>query len=85
MDPASAVNLFDVGDYPVGVAVREDVEGVMDAMDAQAEEDAAFDSLVRQYQAMAESRMQAPELEEERPRKRINVLRSLGIGGIFDG
>jgi len=98
LDPASAVNLFDVGEYPVGVAVREDVQSILDLAEGdetvpellerfkeEEQQDAAYDSLVRQYQAMAESRSQAPEfIEDIRPKKRINVLRSLGIGSIFD-
>lgn len=98
LDPASAVNLFDVGEYPVGVAVREDVQSILGLVEGdetapellerlkeEEQKDAAYDSLVRQYQAMAESRSQAPEfIEDIRPKKRINVLRSLGIGSIFD-
>ena len=99
LDPASAVNLFDVGDYPVGVTVREDVQSILDLAEGdetvpellerfkeEEQKEMAYDSLVRQYQAMAESQNQAPEfIEDIRPRKRINVLRSLGIGGLFDG
>jgi membrane-bound lytic murein transglycosylase MltF len=89
LDPASAVNLFDVGEYPVGVEAREDVDLVSDYLNTlrEEEQDTAYESLVRQYQAMAESRSQAPEMITpiQPRRKRINVLRSLGIGGIFDG
>jgi len=99
LDPASAVNLFDVGDYPVGVTVREDVQSILDLAEGdetipemldrikEEDQDAAYDSLVRQYQAMEEARNEQPEMIEPiRPRrKRVNVLRSLGIGGIFDG
>jgi hypothetical protein len=98
LDPASAVNLFDVGEYPVGVTVREDVQSILDLAEGdetapellerfkeEEQKDAAYDSLVRQYQAMAESRSQAPEfIEDIRPKKRINALRSLGIGSIFE-
>ena len=98
LDPASAVNLFDVGEYPVGVELREDVQSILDLAEGdetvpellerfkeEEQKDAAYDSLVRQYQAMAESQNQAPEfIEDIRPRKRINALRSLGIGSIFE-
>jgi hypothetical protein len=98
LDPASAVNLFDVGEYPVGVAVREDVQNILGLAEGdetapellerfkeEEQKDAAYDSLVRQYQAMAESQGQAPEfIEDIRPKKRINALRSLGIGSIFE-
>ena len=98
LDPASAVNLFDVGEYPVGVPVREDVQSILDLAEGdetvpellerfkeEEQKDAAYDSLVRQYQAMAESQGQAPEfIEDIRPKKRINALRSLGIGSIFE-
>ncbi|MFZ9080338.1 MAG: lytic transglycosylase domain-containing protein [Alphaproteobacteria bacterium] len=99
LDPASAVNLFDVGDYPVGVELREDVQSILglaegdetvpellERVKEEEQKEMAYDSLVRQYQAMAESQSQAPEfIEDIRPRKSINVLRSLGIGGLFDG
>ena len=99
MDPASAINLFDVGEYPVGVTVREDVQSILDLAEGdetipemldrikEEDQDAAYNSLVRQYQAMEEARNEQPEvIESIQPRRKpINVLRSLGIGGIFDG
>ena len=99
LDPASAVNLFDVGEYPVGVAVRVDVQSILDLAEGdetipemldrikEDDQDAAYNSLVRQYQAMEEARNEQPEMIESiQPRRKpINVLRSLGIGGIFDG
>ena len=99
LDPASAVNLFDVGEYPVGVTVREDVQSILDLAEGdetipemldrikEEDQDAAYNSLIRQYQAMEEARNEQPEIIESiQPRRKpINVLRSLGIGGIFDG
>jgi hypothetical protein len=97
LDPASAVNLFDVGDYPVGVTVREDVQSILDLAEGDEtvselvdsikkdEEDAAYDAVVGQYLEMAENQNKVPEfIEPIQSKKRVNVLRSLGIGSIFE-
>jgi len=97
LDPASAVNLFDVGEYPVGVAVREDVQSILDLAEGDEtvselvdsikkdEEDAAYDAVVGQYLEMAENQNKVPEfIEPIQSKKRVNVLRSLGIGSIFE-
>jgi hypothetical protein len=90
LDPESAVANFNVGEYPLGVTQRPDIESMSDYLDQLDQEEldreAAFQSLVRSYQQMADSRMAAPEFIEEEPkRERTNPLRWLGIGSIFDG
>jgi len=97
LDPASAVNLFDVGEYPVGVAVREDVQSILDLAEGDEtvselvdsikkdEEDEAYDAVVGQYLEMTENQNKVPEfIDPIQPQKRVNVLRSLGIGSIFE-
>ena len=97
LDPGSAVNLFDVGDYPVGVELREDVQNILglaggdetvsELVDSikRDEENEAYDAVVGQYLEMAENQNKVPEfIEPIQSKKRVNVLRSLGIGSIFE-
>lgn len=87
MDPIAAMNLFNVGDYPVGVNVRDDVQSLEPTiMELLEEQDASsqLTSLLRAYTMLEPEVSEPKSLPTLGSREEINPLRRVGIGSIFE-
>lgn len=87
MDPIAAMNLFNVGDYPVGVNVRDDVQSLEPTiMEILEEQDASsqLTSLLRAYTMLEPEVSEPKSLPTLGSREEINPLRRVGIGSIFE-
>ncbi|MGB1651600.1 MAG: lytic transglycosylase domain-containing protein [Acidimicrobiales bacterium] len=87
MDPTAAMNLFNVGDYPVGVNVRDDVQSLEPTiMELLEEQDASsqLTSLLRAYTMLEPEVSEPKSLPTLGSREEINPLRRVGIGSIFE-
>ena len=87
MDPTAAMNLFNVGDYPVGVNVRDDVQSLEPTiMEILEEQDASsqLTSLLRAYTMLEPEVSEPKSLPPLGSREEINPLRRVGIGSIFE-
>lgn len=87
MDPTAAMNLFNVGDYPVGVNVRDDVQSLEPTiMEILEEQDASsqLTSLLRAYTMLEPEVSEPKSLPTLGSREEINPLRRVGIGSIFE-
>jgi len=87
MDPTAAMNLFNVGDYPVGVNVRDDVQSLEPTiMELLEEQDASsqLTSLLRAYTMLEPEVPEPKSLPTLGSREEINPLRRVGIGSIFE-